>query len=194
MIHTPHSPVAVLAALSLFAPFLATSVGAQEGAAPGFIDREGEPRLSGKLFLEGDKIVIGEPAGAKVPIDPKEVTLLEFKWPAPVKPVAPVPAWKHAVVGQLVGGASANANNDRVELSTSENASTEPVPSFSMVYVPAPSVGQITARVTRIEKNSPDAFAGIILRDGTGLDSRSIMLAIRPTGAAIEGMFGRAPR
>jgi hypothetical protein len=143
------SHVAFLAAFSLFLSFLATSVSAQETAGRlGFIDREGEPRLSGNLFLEGDKIVIGEFTGVKVPIDPNEVTLLEFERPTPDKPLATVLPWQHAVDGQLIGGASANANNDRVDLFTTEKASNEPVPSFSMVSVPAPPIGQITARVT----------------------------------------------
>ena len=178
---TSYWHVALLAAFTLFSSFLAPSLGAQDGLGTGFIDREGKPRLSGNVLLEGDKIIVVEPTGVKVPIDPKEVILLEFKRPAPNKPAAPVPAWKHAVVGQLVGGASANVNNDGVELFTTEKASSEPVPSFSMVSVPAPAIGQITARATKIENRVSGAYAGLILRDGTGLDSRSVMLDIRPT-------------
>ncbi len=158
------------------------------------VDLDGEPRRFGYFLIEGDKIVIGESSGAKVPLDPSLISLVEFNQLPQTPPQAnapqppqnqPLPApWKHTAVGRLTSGASAHGDGKKIEVFTSSKHPEEPFSAFSMAYVPAPPVGHITARITRIDNHSKDTIAGVILRDGTSPDAGNVMLTIRPQGGA----------
>ena len=100
---------------------------------------------------------------------------------APVTGALPAP-WRNRDLGRTLVPGKVRWRDGAFAVSVSSKAADERFDAFHLVYLPVKGDCEIQARVVRIGNKDKDAYAGIIICDGTTPENRKAVLGVHSHG------------